>query len=99
MCTLDNLRKVDTRQFAYSRHFYTEASCQTPGYSEAQTLRFIFVPHTTFPPKTRFALISKRVLTKCGVQFLFAGKPFAMLLPISVLHVAFVREVLDMSQV
>ena len=28
-----------------------------------------------------------------------SGLPFAMLLPISVLHVAFVREILDMSQV
>lgn len=28
-----------------------------------------------------------------------SGKPFAMLLPISVLHVAFVRSILDMSQV
>ena len=28
-----------------------------------------------------------------------SGKPFAMLLPISVLHVGFVREIVDMEQV
>ncbi|CAE7269716.1 unnamed protein product, partial [Symbiodinium pilosum] len=27
------------------------------------------------------------------------GKPFAMLLPISILHVGFVREIIDMNQV
>lgn len=45
-------------------------------------------PYTSAETKERVL----RALAACGV-------PFAMLLPISVLHVAFVREILDMNQV
>ncbi|CAJ1351038.1 unnamed protein product, partial [Effrenium voratum] len=46
------------------------------------------------PPYTAPEMKEKvlRALAQCG-------KPFAMLLPISVLHVGFVREILDMQRV
>mmetsp|Transcript_33330 Transcript_33330/g.55113 ORF Transcript_33330/g.55113 Transcript_33330/m.55113 type:complete len:209 (+) Transcript_33330:101-727(+) len=45
-------------------------------------------PYTS--PETKEAVLRALAAT---------GKPFAMLLPISVLHVGFVRQILDMSQV
>ena len=44
-------------------------------------------PYTT--PETKERVL--RALALCG-------KPFAMLLPISILHVGFVREIFDMNQ-
>ena len=43
----------------------------------------------------RLTMVQERVLR----ALVESGKPFAMLLPISVLHVGFVREILDTDEV